>query len=402
MAKFSHEPIIEAACQNGGLPGVVLTAGDATGKFQYAKAFGQNARGETLALDSVMWIASNTKIVTAVAALQQVEKGKIGLDDDITKVIPEIASLQVLAGFEEGGKPIYEDRKFPLTLRILLTHTSGFTHPLFNAKLQQLEKYTGPLVADSRTILGDCTLPLVCQPGESWEYGLSYDVAGKLIERLSGLSLEDYMRANVWDPLDMPLISFVPDSKPEMKARMIKSSTRAGPGKLVPGDMYFHQLGGDKDDAYGGAGLWASADTYAKLLHSLCANDGRVLGKEMADELFRPQLRPDVREALNETARTVEAVRQIYANSFDMDHQIIDQALGGMVGTRDEPDRKRAGTMAWGGFPNLIWWVDRKAGLWGSVFTNLVPAGDVEATELAAVFERSIYEQYEEFKKQNA
>lgn len=117
MAKFSHEAVFEAAYQAGEIPGVALVAADATGKFRYEKSFGKTAHGEPFKTDSVVWMASCSKLMTSVAALQQVQRGHIGLDEDVGKVLPEVAALKVLKDFDAEGKPIFEDRKEPVTLR---------------------------------------------------------------------------------------------------------------------------------------------------------------------------------------------------------------------------------------------------------------------------------------------
>ncbi|KAI1780440.1 beta-lactamase family protein [Hypoxylon cercidicola] len=400
MATFSHESIFEAACRDGIIPGAVVVASDATGKFKYSKAFGKTAHGETLSTDSVMWIASSTKLMTSVAALQQVERGLIGLDDDTAKLLPEIAALQVLKEFDEEGKPVYEERKAPITLRRLLTHTTGLSAPMFSPKLQQLAQWQGPPSTPPKSMAEEFSDPLTFQPGSDWIYSTGYDWTGKLIERLSGLPLEDYMRANVWDPLNMWHMSYSPDSTPEMKRLRIGMSVKDESGKLLPTtEGYISQYEHNKE-AYGGAGAWGSAESYLPLLQSLCANDGRVLGKELVDEMFRPQLAPEVKASMNHQLKTIDIARRVYGNSFDMDHQVVDQALGGEVGTRDEPGRRKAGTLTWGGLPNLIWWIDRATGLCGTLFTNVIPAGDVSVSRLEGLFEKAVYEQYEEFKKQ--
>ncbi|XDG03022.1 hypothetical protein ABKA04_002637 [Annulohypoxylon sp. FPYF3050] len=399
MAEYSHESAFKAACEDGQLPGVALVAADATGKFKYEKAFGKTAHGETIATDSVMWIASCSKLMTSVATMQQVEQGKISLDEDVGRVIPEINELKVLTRFDSEGKPEYEERQGKITLRRLLTHSSGLTAPLFSPKLQQLAKFRGPPEKTPDTIVAEFCEPLVFQPGTDWYYGTGLDWAGKIVERLSGLSLEEYMRANIWDPLGAKLVSFLPDSIPEMKERMIGISSKDETGKLVPVD-FFKQIFGDKKDIYGGATGFASAESYLKILQSLCANDGKLLKKETADELFRPQLSPESKAGFNALAKSNEMWRRIAANSFDMDHQILDYGLGGEIGTRDEVGRRKAGTMSWGGMPNLIWWIDREAGLCGALFTNLMPPGDVQVNKLMALFELAVYEQYEKFKKQ--
>lgn len=288
--------------------------------------------------------------------------------------------------------------------RHILTHTSGLSMPAFCPKLAQLEQFTGPRATLPKTIVDEYTYPLAFQPGTAWTYGTGYDWAGQLVERLSGLPLEAYMRAHIWDPLHMQAISFWPAAHPAMQARRVGTSLKDERGALVPskeGPAYMYDEHA-RTDAYGGGGAWASADAFLPLLQSLCANDGRVLAPATADELFRPQLNPAAQHSFNEQLRTVDLARRVYANSFDVDRQVMDYGLGGEIGTKDEEEggRRRAGTMSWGGLPNLIWWVDRAAGLCGALFTGLVPVGDVRVSGLEAVFERAVYERYEELKRQ--
>ncbi|KAF3071204.1 Acyltransferase LovD [Daldinia childiae] len=400
MAKFSHEAVFEAAYQAGEIPGVALVAADATGKFRYEKSFGKTAHGEPFKTDSVVWMASCTKLMTSVAALQQVQRGHIGLDEDVGKVLPEVAALKVLKDFDAEGKPIFEDRKEPVTLRNLLPHASGLTMEMFSPKLQQLEKFTGPPTSPPKDIVTELSRPLVFQPGKGWQYGSSLDWAGKLVERVSGLSLEEYMKTNIWGPLNMHHITFAPDSRPETKSRKVGMTLRDEDGKLHPTtEGYLFQYG-DREDAYGGAAGWGSAESYLNILQSLCANDGRVLSKELVEEMFRPQLGPEGKETLNNILHSDENSRRVLGNTFDMDHQVMDYGLGGEIGLKDEVGRRQAGTMSWGGLPNLIWWIDRKSGLCGALFTNLIPVGDAKIVELMTQFELSVYEHYEEFKKQ--
>ncbi|KAI1461170.1 beta-lactamase family protein [Annulohypoxylon moriforme] len=399
MAEYSHEPAFKAACEDGQLSGVALVAADITGKFKYEKAFGKNAHGEAIATDSVMWMASCTKLMTTVAAMQQVEQKKIVLDEDVGRILPELSRLRVLTGFDGEGKPVYEERRGKITLRHLLTHTSGLTAPMFSPKLQQLAQLRGSPEKPLDTVVAEFSEPLVFQPGTNWQYGTGLDWAGKLVERFSGLSLEEYMRTHIWGPLGMQHVSFYPDSIPEIKVRRIGMSYKDDSGKLVPIDDVMKKYN-EKKDIYGGGAAFGSAESYVKLLQSICANDGKVLKKELVEEMFRPQLSAEVKAAFNALIKEDELFQRVGANSFDMSHQILDYGLGGEIGTRDEVGRRKAGTMSWGGLPNLIWWIDREAGLCGALFTNLMPMGDEQVHKLMAVFERAVYEKYEEFKKQ--
>lgn len=420
MSQFSHESAYEEACRTGVLPGAVLVAADATGKFHYAKAFGETARGEKLALDSVMWMASCTKLMTAVAALQQVEQGKIGLDDDVANLLPELAAAEVLDSFDSEGKPVLKKREEKITLRyvssnislkqvesgenqtnlnsrLLLSHASGSGYPWLDPNLQKLVASSPPSTKPIRTIVEDFAQPLVFQPGHGWSYGPGLDWAGQIVERLTGLKLGEYMRANIWKPLGMKHMSFNPDESPELKERKIGLSIRGEDGRLAhttEGILYLYT---DRDDHYGGSGAWGSAESFLPILQTLCANDGRILSPALVDELFRPQLGAESKAMLNHTVKNIDILRRVFGNAFDVDYQDFNHGLGGNIGLKDEDGGRAAGTMSWGGTPNLIWWVDRKTGLCGACFTQLLPVGDVNGNNLMRVFEKAVYKRYQEF-----
>lgn len=167
---------ITAALENAttgdtGVPGLVFCAIDKRGDFLAQTAVGKRglAVEKPMTLDSVFYIASCTKMITGLAAMQLVEQGKIGLDDAeaLYKIAPEIKAKKVL---REGGR--LEERKGEITLRLLLNHTAGFGYSFFNEKLIE---YAGPAGFDEFS--GDkedyLSQPLVNQPGTKWEYGVS-------------------------------------------------------------------------------------------------------------------------------------------------------------------------------------------------------------------------------------
>lgn len=195
----------------------------------------------------------------------------------------------------------------------------------------------------------------------------------------------------------MKHMGFNPDESPELKERKIGLSILGEDGRLAPtteGYIYSHT---ERDDHYGGTGVWGSAESFLPILQTLCANDGRVLSPALVDEMFRPQLGAESKAAMNYTLKNIDIARRVYGNSFDVDNQDFSYGLGGNIGLRDEDGRRAAGTMSWGGIPNLIWWVDRKTGLCGACFTQLMPVGDVNGNNLMRLFEKAIYERYQEF-----
>jgi CubicO group peptidase (beta-lactamase class C family) len=175
----------------------------------------------------MFWIASMTKAITSVAAMQLVEQGKLSLDKPISDVVMELSGAQVLEGFDAEGKPKLRPPKRPITLRHLLTHTAGFSYDLWNKDIERYMK-----VANVPGI-GSCKLealkvPMIADPGEKWEYGINIDWAGKAVERVSGLSLDGYMRERIFTPLGMKDTGFI--LRPDQQARVASVHARGADG----------------------------------------------------------------------------------------------------------------------------------------------------------------------------
>lgn len=251
-----------------------------------------------------------------------------------------------------------------------------------------------------KPLLKEMAVPLIRQPGRGWVYGSGLDWAGKLVERLSGLSLEDYMRANIWEPLGMKRVSFS-SSHPSIQSRKVGMSVLNDEGQLVPFTEKYDYQYGDVADAYGGSSCWSSADSFLKLLQSLCANDGKVLSKELTDEMFRPQLGAESKAELNSVTKSGSIFSRLFEGSWTAEKQDFDHGLGGIIGLKDEPGRRKAGTMTWCGAPNVWWFIDREGGLCGAYFCQLFPIGSEKTIELEKLFEADIYKQYAEFLRNN-
>ena len=152
--------------------------------------------------DTVAWIASMTKAITTVAALQMVEQGRLALDAPIGDVLPALAQPRVLDGFEEDGTPRLRPARRAITLRHLLTHTSGHTNSVWNADMARYMQGAG-VPATGSGLRRALTVPLIADPGERWEYGIGLDWTGQAIETASGQRLDAYFRDHVLGPLGM-------------------------------------------------------------------------------------------------------------------------------------------------------------------------------------------------------
>jgi hypothetical protein len=180
---------MQQAVQAGAIPGLVLALGDRHGG-SWDAGFGSRAVGsaEPMQPDAVFWIASMTKAITGAAVMMLVEAGKLSLDAPANALVPGIGALGVLEGYDEAGQPKLRPAKRPITLRHLLTHTSGYAYDMWSADIARFRKATGtPAVGTCRNAA--LALPLLFDPGEDWSYGIGIDWAGKMIEAATGETL---------------------------------------------------------------------------------------------------------------------------------------------------------------------------------------------------------------------
>ncbi|KAH7122517.1 beta-lactamase/transpeptidase-like protein [Dendryphion nanum] len=392
MADF--ESAIEQAIENQDISGCVLNATNRDGSFTYSKSFGTDAAQNPLTNDSIMWIASCTKLLTAVSALQLVERGLISLDDPVYSHIPELKDFKIITGFDDQGAPITVPHKNPITLRNLLSHSSGIAYDAMYPLLGAWLKSQGKESSMAGRLLERFDVPLIFEPGTSWMYGPSIDFAGLLIERITKQTLEEYFAKNIWEPLGIKDMTFFLAKRPDLKERLSKMSKRSESGKVTTWDEPYHVgTGVEVEDCLGGQGLFAAPKEYIKVLHAVLTSDedGKLLKKETVHQLFSGQLSEGGKSLMGMVLQD-ELARN--AMGGIPTHIEKDYALGGLVVGRDLPDGRKEGTLIWGGLPNLMWFCDRKTGLTGLFATQLLPTGDAKAAVLNRKFEAGIIELY--------
>ncbi|CAG8982117.1 hypothetical protein HYALB_00003209, partial [Hymenoscyphus albidus] len=409
------EEIIRSATQAVDVPGVVLAASSATGKYEiltgglyYEKAFGvrslkEGQTPEPMTVNNVFYLASCTKVFTAVAIMQCVEQGLFTLDEDVTRLLPELEDIEILRGFDEGtGKPILVKATKSITLRHLLSHTSGFHYDHLNPDLVRWRKSRGePTGLLIKSLHHRCLTPLVFEPGEKYLYSTGFEWAGFMVERATSLNLEEYMKAFIWKSLGITSMTFHPEMHPEIMSSLADLSTCVGGknkfgtvkdpfGKIIWKKNFWQS----KDNDYsGGAGLFGRATEFIKLLHSITAGDGKLLKQESIDELFRPQMSDSSRKHLQELTK-MKGSNDMASISMPMGSQISFGLGGGMICLEDVGGlrvSRRAGTMFWKGVPNHYWWADRTSGLCGVYASSLVPTTDLVSIALNETFELAMY-----------
>ncbi|KAI1175391.1 beta-lactamase/transpeptidase-like protein [Nemania sp. FL0916] len=391
------EEAVEAASAAEEIPGAVLCAADRSGKLSYGKAFGKRsvragADQSRLRLDSVMWVASCTKVVTALAALQCCERGLLALDEPVYDVLPEFRGLPVLRRFGDDGSPVLEPHTKPLTLRHLLNHSSGVAYDETHPKLMAWHRWHRTLPNRCNAVEGRFGYPLVFEPGDGWSYGAGVDWAGVAVERVTGLSLQRYFEENIFRPVDARDIVFSSHmhTRPDLQARIVDMSKRdpTNPRKAIRSNAkpQHNERGG----CFGGLGLFASPVDFLKVIRGILTTDEdqNLLSTKGVEEFFRPCLSEKAKASLN-AILTVEEARVGMGN---LPASVAKNwALGGIVNEGDVPGGRKAGTMTWTGLPNLTWFVDRTSGLCGLYSGQLYPPADAKVGELSGMFEQGIY-----------
>src|SRR3984893_17419969 len=198
QSKAHIDQVLRQKSEAKEIPAVVARA--ATGNdIIYQGAFGKRSlsKDDAMTADSVFWIASMTKAVTAAAGMQLVEQGKLSLDEPIGKVLPDLATPQVLEGFDAPGEPKLRAAKKPITLRHLMTHTAGFAYDMWNGDMVQYLAKTGlPAITTCKN--DALKTPIMSDPGTRWEYGTNIDFVGKAVEAVSGKKLDAYLRDHLF------------------------------------------------------------------------------------------------------------------------------------------------------------------------------------------------------------
>jgi CubicO group peptidase (beta-lactamase class C family) len=296
-------------------------------------------------------MASCTKLVTTIAALQCVERGLIGLDESIDQHLPELANSQVITYDATSEKDTFTlaPAKSQITLRQLLNHSSGLAYDLGEPALEAWRKSRGetPLSLWAPVVPAFST-PLLFDPGTRWAYGSGVDWAGLLICRLTQrMSLENYFIDNIFVPLGMSSTTFHLWYIPEICLKFLQPAYRLPDGGLIPGILPYPHPPADE---YGGNGLLSSVPDYMCILGDIIKESPVLLKKETAEMMFSPQFQEG-----SGSLRHLKNSQTLFENSAGghIGNLAINFGLGGLLFTKQVPlTGAPPGTLAWGGLPN--------------------------------------------------
>ena len=387
QARTRIDGVLRQAVDAKEVPGVVAMAATDKGVL-YEGAFGPRALDQSagMTLDTVFRIASMTKAITSVAALQLVEQGKLKLEEPVPTIDPGLGSPQVLEGFDAAGAPKLRPAKRPITLRHLLTHTAGFSYDIWDANTGRYIKATGTPARTTGKVASIRT-PLSFDPGDKWEYGVNIDWAGRLVEVLSGQSLDAYFREKIFAPLGMKDSGFVVSA--EQRARQARVHARQADGALAPQPWEAAPVA-NPEFWSGGGPLYSTARDYLTFLQMLL-NGGSWNGAR----LLKPETVAEMNK--NHTGNIPCGIMKTEnrALSNDVDFFPGDQirwGLGYMLNLQPGPNGRSAGTVSWGGIFNTYYWIDPAKRVTGLIMTQILPFADPRAVKLYGQFESGVYE----------
>jgi CubicO group peptidase (beta-lactamase class C family) len=369
---------LRTAIERKDVPGVVVIAGD-RGRVLYQGAFGmaEAGAGRPMTADAIFRIASMTKPVTAVAALQLIEAGKLALDDPAAKYLPELGQPMVFESFDAAtGEYKLRPATAAITVRHLFTHTSGLGYGFTSAVLDKFKPRDG-----ERYPVG----PLLFEPGTQWIYGTSTDHLGKIVEKISGQDLETYFREHIFTPLGMKDTSYnVPAEK---QARLVNAHRRGADGAVAEQPRTPPSTATRFN---GGGGLYSTAGDYLRFLQMLLnggeLNGARVLSRKSVALIGQNQIGVVGVRAVKSTQPSVSGDFTFVDDNRDK------WGLGFQITTAAVPGKRSAGSLSWGGINNTYFWLDSTRGVAGVIMMQFMPFADVKALRIYDAFERGVYE----------
>ena len=363
------------ATARGDVPGVAVTVVNKDGVV-YNEAFGKSStlRDTPMAKDTIFNIASMTKAVTSVAIMMLADEGKLKLDDDVAKYLPKYKDPVVISKFNAADGS-YETRpaKHPITIRHLLTHTSGIGYGFSSQTVATLTQKTGKTELD---------LPLLFEPGESWAYGASTRVLGQVVEAISGQKLDAFLEARILKPLDMQDTGYlVPQSK---YARVVAVNQRGADGKFTErpaGGTIPAQVQGD-------GGLYSTASDYGLFLRMLLnggkLGNARLLNEKTVKTMFESQTGGVVVQPQKSTNLSL-------SRDFPVGAGEDKWGLGFQLAKTQRPNMRTPGSGTWAGIFNTHFFIDPTREIGVVVMMQTLPFYDEASMKVYSGVEEIVY-----------
>ena len=373
-------PAMQAYVDDGRAAGV-MTLVARRGQVAHWDAVGLRdlEAGDPLEPDDIFRIYSMTKPITSVATMMLVEEGKASLDEPVATFIPEFADVTVLA---PGGERVAPER--PITIEHLLTHTSGLTYGFFGDEAvdrlyNESDFFNRAEGLDDFARLA-AELPLLASPGDRWNYSISTDILGRVVEVASGQPLDAFFRARIFDPLGMDDTAFV---VPADKRGRFTGHYAVQDGALALVDS---PLEGEYTQAppwlSGGGGLTSTASDYIRFAQMLLQDGQLGDTRLLAPETVR----------MMRSNRLPEALVPIQLGTYLSPGYGFGLGFAVVVDAAASPEPDNDGVFRWAGAANTFFWIDPQAELIGMVWTQINPFA---AYDLEREFQTLVYEALE-------
>jgi methyl acetate hydrolase len=368
MLSPAIDSVLDDLVRGGLVPGVVASvfSRDEGLYFGTAGTHG-GAQARALEVDSVFRIASMTKLVTSVAVLILVDEGRVALDSPLAQYIPGFRQPEVLASFDPATGA-YDTRpaRRDATLRELLSHTGGYGYWFLDEPLRAASGSTPDLFDPPF---------LMHEPGTQFAYSSSHDIAGLVIEAVTGVSLPRFFDERIFQRLGMGDTGFEP---PAVTERLVPIARRATEGfEFEPNEVHGHS-------PRGGGGLYSTAIDYSHFLMCLSNGGNPLLRAHTTAELMRNQIGDltAMRQTTALPSRTNDFIFMDGTQKF---------GLGVMIETRDQPGRRARGSLGWAGIFNTYFWLDPRTGIGAVILMQLQPFADPGCVEACERFEAAVY-----------
>lgn len=360
-----------------GVPGVVAMVADGQATL-YAGAFGKAdvGRNAVMKTDSIFRIASMTKPFTSLAVMMLVEQGKLALDDPVTKYLPEFSRLGVVTVWHDSDST-YDSRspRRPITIRHLLTHTSGIAYSFVDPHLAKLD--------DGHKTPSE--LPLIADPGERFIYGPNTAILGDVVAKISHMPLEAFLEARIFQPLGMHDTSFTVPAEKVPRVVTIHARTPRGVLHETPNPATLTA------PVRGDGGLFSTAADYVRFMQVFLnrgrAGSTRLVNEGTIDLMISNQLGS---VKVTEQHSTLPA----FALSFPLGAGKDTFGFGFQIEERPAPSGLRsAGSLSWGGIFNTHFWIDPQQSIAAVVLMQFLPYYDPSAVTVLRGVEREVYAQ---------
>ncbi len=367
------QAVLDSAISAGQVAGVAAAVTSAEGTiFQHCAGTTVLGGDQPVTPETLFWIASMTKPITSVAAMQLVEQGKLHLDSPIGDLLPALANPQIL----QNGTTRPATQK--ITLRHLLTHTSGFSYAFASAELAAYIKANNLSAAPGKRAAYN--MPLLFEPGERWEYGISTDWVGQAVEAVSGQTLDVYFAENISGPLGMADTVFLPNE--DQFARRSAIHQRQPDGALTP----LPPNPPKRPEVFsGGGGLFSTLADYGKFLRIFLNGGVGIISPETVAEMSRNQIGTLRAGVIPSADPAFNTPTDVYPG---MDSK---WGLGFLINPETGPFGRGKNSLNWAGIANTYFWIDPVAGIAATILMQTLPAGDPGAMKTYFGFESAIY-----------